>query len=152
MHRFIHQQRPPQIPATLLRDADIQLLRHGPTLLLCTPLQYITNLDLRRRRYPNQQCSTPNRRNDIRRTVRQQYQPQIRTILLHRPPQRRLRIARKMIRLIDNHDLEPLLRALINLLRLRYLLQQILNNNTIVVPNIGRGDLEMVDRGYDVEF
>jgi hypothetical protein len=57
-----------------------------------------------------------------------------------------------MIRLIDNHDLEPLLRALINLLRLRYLLQQILNNNTIVVPNIGRGDLEMVDRGYDVEF
>ena len=57
-----------------------------------------------------------------------------------------------MIRFIDNHDLEPLLRALIDLLCLRNLLQQILHHDTIVVPNIGRRDLEMVDRGYDVEF
>jgi hypothetical protein len=41
-----------------------------------------------------------------------------------------------MIRLVDNNDLKPLLRALINLLRLCYLLEQILDNNTIVVPNV----------------
>jgi hypothetical protein len=57
-----------------------------------------------------------------------------------------------MVRLIDNHDLKPLLGTLINLLRLRYLLQQILHHDSIVVPNVRRSDLEMVDRGYDVEF
>ena len=105
MYRLIHQQRPSQIPPTLLSNPSIQLLRHDPPLLLRTPLKHITNLHLRRRRNPNQQCPTPDRRNDIRRTVRQQYEPQVWTILLHRPPQRRLRIPRQMIRLIDNHDL-----------------------------------------------
>ncbi len=57
-----------------------------------------------------------------------------------------------MIRLIDNHDLKPLLGALINLLRLRYLLEQILHDNTVVVPDVRRCNLEMVDRGYDVKF
>jgi hypothetical protein len=57
-----------------------------------------------------------------------------------------------MIRLIDNHDLKPLLGTLINLLRLRYLLQQILHHDSIVVPYVRRRDLEMVDRGDDVEF
>lgn len=152
MYRLIHQQRPSQIPPTLLSNPSIQFLRHDPPLLPRTPLKHITDLHLRRRCHPNQQCPTPNRRNDIRRTIRQQYEPQVRTILLHRPPQRRLRIPRQMISLIDNHDLKPLLGTLINLLRLRHLLQQILHHDSIVVANVRRSDLEVVDRGNDIEF
>lgn len=57
-----------------------------------------------------------------------------------------------MIRLINNHNLKPLLRACINLLSLRHLLQEVLNDNAIVVPNIRGSNLEVVDRGYDIEF
>jgi len=57
-----------------------------------------------------------------------------------------------MIRLIDYHHLELLLRALINLLRLSYLLQQVLYNHTIVVPDIRRRNFKMVNRCYDIEF
>ena len=41
-----------------------------------------------------------------------------------------------MISLIDNYDLKPLLRTLINLLRLRNLLQQILHDNPVVIPDV----------------
>ena len=41
-----------------------------------------------------------------------------------------------MIRLVDHHHLEPLLRSLIHLLRLRYLLQQILHNHPVVVAYV----------------
>ena len=57
-----------------------------------------------------------------------------------------------MISLIDNHDLKPLLGTLINLLRLRHLFQQILHYDSIVVANVRRSDLEVVDRGNDIEF
>jgi len=123
MHRLKHQQRPPQIPPALLRNPRIQLLGHRPPLFPRAPLQHLTDLYLRGRRNSYQQRPAPNRCNNIRRAVRQQYQPQIWTVLLHCPPQRRLRIPRQMIRLVDDHDLESLFRALIDLLRLRHLLQ-----------------------------
>jgi hypothetical protein len=41
-----------------------------------------------------------------------------------------------MIRLVDHHDLEPLLRRQIHLLRLRDFLEQILNNDAVIVSYI----------------
>lgn len=136
MHTLKHQQCSPQIPSALLRNPLIQAPLHSPALLLPTPLQHLTNLALARRRNPNQQRPRPNRRNDIRRTIRQQYQPEIRTVFLHRPPQRRLRITRKMIRLIDNHDLKPLLRARIHLLGLRHFFEQVLHDDAVVITDV----------------
>lgn len=57
-----------------------------------------------------------------------------------------------MIRLVDHHDLEPLLSSHINLLRLGYFFEQVLDHHPIVVADIRGSDFEMVDRGYDVEF
>ena len=57
-----------------------------------------------------------------------------------------------MIRLVDNHDLESLLRIHIHLLCLRNLLQKILDDNAVVVPNIRGCDFEVVNRSDDVEF
>jgi hypothetical protein len=136
MHTLKNQQRPPQIPPTLLRNPLIQPLIQLPTLLLPTLLQHITNLPLRRRRHPNKQRPAPNRRNNIRRTIRQQNQPQIRTIFLHCSPQRRLRISRKMISLINHHDLKSLLGTCIDLLSLRDFFEEVLNDYAIVVPDI----------------
>ena len=123
MNRLKHQQRLPQIPPTLLRDPAIQTLHLLPLFLLPRRTQRPTNLILGRRRNPHQQRPTPYRRNNVTRRVCQQYQPQIRTILFHGASQRRLRIPRQVIRLIDHHDLEPLLRCQIHLLRLRDLLE-----------------------------
>lgn len=152
MHRLKHQQRPPQIPPTLPRNPLIQPRHNAPPLLPPRLCQNFADIDLSRRRNPHQQRPRPDRRNDIRRTIRQQDQPQIRAILLHRPPQRRLRIPRQMIRLVDHHDLEPLLSSHINLLRLGYFFEQVLDHHPIVVADIRGSDFEMVDRGYDVEF
>ena len=57
-----------------------------------------------------------------------------------------------MVRLIDHDDLEPLPRILVHLLRLRDFLQQVLDDYTVEVAHVGRGDFEVVDGGYDVEF
>lgn len=61
-------------------------------------------------------------------------------------------IAGEMIGLVDDHNLEPLLGRLVDLLRLRHLLEQVLNYDSIVVADVGGRDLEVVDRGYDVEL
>jgi hypothetical protein len=50
-----------------------------------------------------------------------------------------------MVRFIDNHNLEALLRAQINLLRLRDLFEQVLYDYSVVVSDIGRCDFEVVD-------
>lgn len=57
-----------------------------------------------------------------------------------------------MIRLIDNNDLEALLGRLVNLLCLGDLFQEILNDNTIVVADIGGGDFEVVNGSDDVKL
>lgn len=152
MYRLEHQQRPPQIPTAFLRNPLIQPLILLPPLLPARHLQCLDHILLLRRRHPDQQRPTPNRRNDVARALRQQNQPQIRRILLHRPPQRRLRIAREMIRLVDDHDLEPLLGRQVHLLRLRDLLQQVLHDDAVVVAHVARRDLQVVVAGDDVEL
>jgi hypothetical protein len=57
-----------------------------------------------------------------------------------------------VVRLIDHHDLEPLLRRQIHLLRLRDFLEQVLYDDAVVVAHIGRCDLEVVDGGDNVEL
>ena len=57
-----------------------------------------------------------------------------------------------MVGLIDHDDFELLLCALINLLCLCNFFQQVLNNDSIIVPNVRRCNLKMVYRGDDVEF
>lgn len=57
-----------------------------------------------------------------------------------------------MIGLIDNHNLESLPCCLIDLLRLSDLLQELLHHHTIKIPDIGRRNLEVVDRGDDIEL
>ena len=57
-----------------------------------------------------------------------------------------------MVGLVDDHHLEPLLGRLINLLRLSHLLQQVLDDDSVVVANVGRGDFEVVDGGDNVEL
>jgi hypothetical protein len=152
MHRLKHQQRLPQIPPAVPRDPLVQALHLLPPLLLAHRLEHAANLRLCRRRNPHQQCPTPDRRNDVARRVCQQNQPQIGTVLLHRPPQRRLRIARQVVCLIDDDDLEALFCAEVDLLCLRDFLEQILHNYSVVVSDIGGRDLEVVYRSDDVEF
>ncbi len=57
-----------------------------------------------------------------------------------------------MVGFIDHHDLESLLCTQVDLLCLGNLLEQILNDHSIIVSNIGRCNFEMVYRGYNVEF
>lgn len=147
-----HKQRTTQIPATLLRNPLIQALRLRPTLPLCCDPQYRADIILTRRRHSNQQGSRTDRSNNVRGTISQENQSQIRTVFLHRSTQCSLRIAREMIRFIDNDHLEPLLRGQIHLLRLGNLLQQFLDHHPVVVPDVCGCDFEVVDGGDDVEF
>lgn len=57
-----------------------------------------------------------------------------------------------MVGLIDYHDLEPLFGRLIYLLRLRYFLEQLLDNDTVVSPNIRRREFKVIYGGDNVEF
>lgn len=131
-----HKQSLSEVPATLLGNSLVQPIYLLPTLLLSNNPQHAAYLLFSRCCNPDQQRSTPNWSNDVTRRVRQQDQPQVRTIFLHGPSQRCLRIARQMIRLIDDHDLETLFGVQINLLRLCDFLEKILHNNTVVVSDV----------------
>jgi hypothetical protein len=50
-----------------------------------------------------------------------------------------------MIGFVYNDDFEPLPGGLVDLLGLSYFFQEVLNNDTIEVSNIGRCDFEMID-------
>jgi hypothetical protein len=119
MNRFEHQQGFSQIPSTIPRDPLVQALHLLPSLLFAHILQHTADLRLRRRSNPHEQN-----------------QSQIGTVLFHRPPQRGLCISRQVIRLIDDHDLEALLCAQVDLLCLCYFLEQVLHDHSVVVANI----------------
>lgn len=70
MYRLKHQQRPPQIPATVPRDPLIQALNFLPPFLAPNLLQHLANLYFRRRSNPHQQRATPNGCDDIARRIR----------------------------------------------------------------------------------
>nr|POE46839.1 sulfite efflux pump ssu1 [Quercus suber] len=114
--------------------------------------QHARDLFLRRRRNSHQETSRANRSNDVARAICEQDQAQIRAVLLHRATERGLRIARKLVRLIDHHDLEPLFRSEIDLLSLRDLFQQVLDHNAVVIADIRGRDLQVVVGRHDVEF
>lgn len=130
----------------------MQTLYHRPALLLRRLSQHFTYLLMRRRRHPHKQRTRPNRRNNIRSRVRQQDEPQVRRVLLHRPTQSRLSVSREVICLVYHHHLEPLPRRQVHLLRLRDLLEEVLYHDPVIGPYVGRGDFEVVDGGDDVEF
>lgn len=57
-----------------------------------------------------------------------------------------------MVCLIYNHDLEPLFGRLIYLLRLRYFLEKLLDNDTVVSPHIRWREFKVIYGGDNVEF
>lgn len=152
MYSLVHQQCLPQIPSALLRYSLMQPLDDRPALLLGRRRQNITDLVGSRRSYANEQSPRPNWCNNICRRVGQEDQAQIWRVFLHRSPQRCLRVSGEVVGLVDDHDLESLFGGLVDLLSLGHLLQEILYHDSVVVTNIGRRDLEVVDRGDDVEF
>lgn len=57
-----------------------------------------------------------------------------------------------MVCLIDNDYLEPLFGRLIYLLRLRYFFEKLLDNDTVVSPNIRWREFKVIYGGDDIEF
>lgn len=152
MYCLKHQQSLSQIPPTFLRDSLVQAFNLLPSLFPSNLTQNSTDLGLGRCCNSNKQCPTPNRRNDIARRIGQQYQPQVGAVFLHCSSQRRLRIPRQMICLIDDYDLEALLRTQVDLLCLRNFLEQILHDHPVIVSDVRGCDFEVVYRRDDVEF
>ena len=54
--------------------------------------------------------------------------------------------------ILSNDNLESLLRRQIHLLCLGNFFEKFLNDNSVIVSNIGRGDLEGINGRNDVEF
>lgn len=57
-----------------------------------------------------------------------------------------------MVRFIDDHNFEPLPSRLINLLSLCNLFEEVLDDYSVEITNIGGRDFQVVYRGNDVEF
>jgi len=57
-----------------------------------------------------------------------------------------------MVRFVDHDHLEPLLSRLVDLLGLGDLLQEVLDHDPVVVADIGRRDLEVVNGRDNVEL
>ena len=61
-------------------------------------------------------------------------------------------VAGQGVGFIYDHDLEALPGILVDLLGLRYFFEEFLNDDAVIVTDVGRGDFEVVDGGDDVEF
>jgi hypothetical protein len=147
-----HEQSLPQIPPTLLRNPLVERCNLTPAFLLAHGPQNPTDLVLCRGCNPDKQRSATNRCDDVACGVRQEDQAKVGTVLLHGPSERRLRISRQVVCLIDDDDLEALLCAQVDLLGLRHFFEQILHHHSVVVADIRRCDLEVVYGCDDVEF
>lgn len=152
MHRLIHQQRPPQISPTLSGNPRLQPRTALQTLLIAHALQHALNLLYRRRRDSDQQATTPDGRDDIARAVGEEDQTEVGRVLLHRPAQRGLRVAREVVGFVDHDDFEALLGGQVDLLRLRDFFQQVLDHHAVVVANVRGRNFEVVVGGYECEF
>lgn len=152
IHRLKHQQRPPKVPITLLCNPLGQGL--FPLQLLRTShiLHNLHHLVYTRRRNPHQQRPAADRRNNPRRGIRNQNQPEVRRVLFHGPPKRGLGVAGEGVGLIDDHDLEALLCREVHLLRLRNLLEQVLYHDAVAIAHVAGRDLEVVDGRDDGEL
>lgn len=101
-----------------------------------------------------QQTPTPDRTYDLTRTTRTQHQAQIAHILFHRPPQCALRIPAQRIRLVDDYNFESVFRVQVDVLSLRNLFEDVLNDQTVIISGVGRGEFDVVVGGdnVDVDF
>lgn len=57
-----------------------------------------------------------------------------------------------MVGLVDHNDFESLFGGLIDLLCLSDFLEQVLDDDTVIVADIGWCDFKVVYRGHDIEF
>lgn len=147
-----HQQRPPQVTITVRRNAFIEPRRFCPALLFDGSSKYLADLGLSRRGDADKQGARADRGNDVSGTVGQQYQTQCRTVVFHCTAKSGLCVTREMVGFVDDDNLEALTSGNVHLLRLRNLLQQLLDDDTVIVADIGRGDFEVINRGHDVEL
>lgn len=152
MYGLEHQQSSPQIPTALLRDPRLEPSVTLVSLLFADLGQNLPDLLHCRRRNPDKQASTPDRRNDVASTVRQQDQSQIWRVLLHRPAKRSLCIAGKVVGFVYYDDFEALFGCQIDLLGLRDFFEKVLDDDSIVLCHIRGSDFEMVVAGDYVEF
>lgn len=152
MHRLVHQQRPPQIPSTVPRDSTFQPSSTLQPFFFTDKLQHALNLLHRRRRNTNQQTSTPDGRDDIAGAVREQDKAQIGTVLLHRATEGGLSVASEMVGFIDDDDLEALFGGQVDLLGLGDLFEEVLDDDAVVVADVGGCDFEVVVGGDEGEF
>lgn len=81
-----HQERSSEIPSALFSNADRESLVPAQLLNRRNVLHHPHHLRHSRRRNPHQQRPAADRRNNIRCAIRNQDQPQVRTIFLHGPP------------------------------------------------------------------
>ena len=150
--RLEHKQCPTKIPTTFLGYPLIELIGLRPAFLLARSSKNRADLLLCRRCNPDQQSSGSNGSDNVRGAVCQEDQSQIRAVFLHRPSERCLGIASQVVRLVDNDNLESLLRIKIHLLCLGHLLQQFLYHDTVVIPDIRWGNLKVINRRDNVEL
>lgn len=147
-----HQQGPPQVPARLAGDAFVQRRHRLPVFSPGRLRQGVDDLGLRGRGDADEQRPRPDGRDDAGRAVGHEDQPDVGAVLLHRAAQGGLRVAAEPVGFVDDHDLEPLPRGQVDLLRLRHLFQQFLDHHPVVRPHVARRDLEVVHGRDDVEF
>lgn len=152
MHRFVHQQRPPQISSTVSRHSTFQPSSTLQPFLFTDQLQYALNLVHCWRRNTDQQTSTPDGRNDVAGAVREQNKAQVGAVLLHRATEGRLSVSSEMVGFIDDDNLEALFGGQVDLLGLGDFFEEVLDDDAVVVADVGRCDFEVVVGGDEGEF
>lgn len=152
VHGLVHQQRLAQVPPALHRDPLMQTLDGAPALLLGGVREHVADLLVRGGGHAHEQRPRADRGDYVGRRVGEQDEAQVGRVLFHGPAQGRLGVAAQVVRLIDDHDLEALLGRLVDLLRLRHLLEEVLDDDAVVVAHVGGRDLLVVHRGDNVEL
>ena len=152
INRLEHHLGSAQVAVTRLREALVQAAQGRPALLLCRVGQHSANLLMGGSAHANQEGARLDWCNDVGSRVRQENEPQVGRVFFHRATQGCLRIAGEVFGFVDDHDLELLLSRRIDLLRLRNLLEDVLDDDAVIVADVRGGDLEMVERGNNVEL
>lgn len=127
--------------------------------------RWLAHFLVSRSRDADEETTTADGRDNLARAVRAHDEAHVGHVLLHRAAERGLRVARERVRLVDNDDwrsagtgedpkltFELLLCVQVDLLRLRNLLENVLNDDAVVHADIGRRELNVVVGLHDVDI
>ena len=152
VHGFVHEEGAAQVAAAVVRDALVETGDLFPVFFFSGGAEDGADIRLGGGGDTDEEGAGADRRDDAGGGVGEEDQPDVVGVFFHGTAKGGLSVACQGVGFVDHDDFEALFGVEVDLLGLRDFFQEFLDHDSVIVADVGRGDLEVIDGGDDVEF